>query len=159
MSLSISTAESPTRCTTLRPAGGITTTPNTRNLPHRWSASWTIRAKNGCWLRNGTSSNWQITRMYWPLCKSARGQAINATQFWNGAARACWKPSYRHPSTWFPKYGCWNLWHPIFSTKSAENVENTTPQSEKLATYAKPDDALSYPHGSASGLRLPPPAW
>ena len=24
---------------TLRPAGGITTTPNTRNLPHRWSAS------------------------------------------------------------------------------------------------------------------------
>ena len=36
---SISTAESPTRCATLRPAGGITTTPNTRNLPHRWSAS------------------------------------------------------------------------------------------------------------------------
>lgn len=36
---SISTAESPTRCATPRPAGGITTTPNTRNQPHRWSAS------------------------------------------------------------------------------------------------------------------------
>ena len=36
---SISTAESPTRCATPRPAGGITTIPNTRNLPHRWSAS------------------------------------------------------------------------------------------------------------------------
>ena len=36
---SISTAESPTRCATPRPAGGIITTPNTRNLPHRWSAS------------------------------------------------------------------------------------------------------------------------
>ena len=36
---SISTAESPTRCTTLRPADGITTTPSTRSLPHRWSGS------------------------------------------------------------------------------------------------------------------------
>lgn len=31
--------ESDPMCTTLLPAGGITTTPNTRNLPHRWSAN------------------------------------------------------------------------------------------------------------------------
>ena len=31
-------------------------------------------------------------------------------------------------------------------------------QLRKLAAHAKPDDALSHPHGSASGLRLPPPA-
>ena len=35
MSPSISTAESPTRCATPRPAGGITTIQSTRNLPHR----------------------------------------------------------------------------------------------------------------------------
>ena len=62
-------------------------------------------------------------------------------------------PKYMIPKVWLLEFVTSD-----FSTRSAENVENTMLPSRKLAAHAKPDDALSHPHGSASGLRLPPPA-
>jgi hypothetical protein len=45
---------------------------------------------------------------------------------------------------------------PIFSTRSAENVENTMPPSRKSVVHAKPDKMTIRPHVNANTLRLLP---
>ena len=61
---SISTAESPIRCTILLPADGITTAQNTKSQRPHWIASSIMKSWTACWFASGMKDFWTAAPMY-----------------------------------------------------------------------------------------------